>query len=474
MTITDDTSTESNIAPSTSDDVGVARPTHFGRNVALGVTLGALIAIGGAVGLSRSQNAGVDITTAADAAVISPEVVGASAGPPAATLDGLITQLQTRLDAIPADHVAWATLGIAYVQQAAATADPSFYERADLALAESLAVDDEENFLAYAGLSALASARHEFADARELARRGLAINDFNPMLYGALGDAELQLGNYAAAIAAAQRMVDLSPDSSSFARVSYLWELRGRTDTAAELMQQALEASGTPTDRAFALTSLGELSFNSGRYAAALDFYNQARLESPGNAPALEGKARSEAALGQVETALDHYRDLIDMAPEPSYIAQYGELLASLGRTSEAAEQYELFATVQVLFASNGVQPDDGTVLFLADHGDPVQALAAAEAGIAARPFLAMYDAYAWALHVNGRDAEALVAIEEAQSLGVRSALYSYHSGMIKQALGDFDGARADLTFALEINPEFNPLAAPLARAALAELTEGA
>ncbi len=269
-------------------------------------------------------------------------------------------------------------------------------------------------------------------------------------------------------------MVDLSPDSSSFARASYLWELRGRTDTAAELMQQALEASGTPTDRSFALTSLGELSFNSGRYATALDLYNQARLESPGNAPALEGKARSEAALGQVETALDHYRDLIDMAPEPSYIAQYGELLASLGRTSEAAEQYELFATVQVLFASNGVQPDDGTVLFLADHGDPVQALAAAEAGIAARPFLAMYDAYAWALHVNGRDAEALVAIEEAQSLGVRSALYSYHSGMIKQALGDFDGARADLTFALEINPEFNPLAAPLARAALAELTEGA
>ena len=40
---------------------------------------------------------------------------------------------------------------------------PTYYPKADGALAESLALDDDDNFLVYAGLSALASARHDFA-----------------------------------------------------------------------------------------------------------------------------------------------------------------------------------------------------------------------------------------------------------------------------------------------------------------------
>lgn len=266
-------------------------------------------------------------------------------------------------------------------------------------------------------------------------------------------------------------MLDLSPDPTSFARASYLWELRGRVDTATELMERALADASTSGDKAFALTYLGEIAFNADDPSAALDRYNDARSLAPNDAPALAGKARSEAALGQVETALDHYRELVEIAPEPSYIVEYGELLESLGRIEEADVQYALFETVQTLFEANGVQPDSAPTLFYADHGEPEQALTDAVAGIATRPFLAMYDAYAWALHVNGRDAEALVAIEQANELGYRSALFSYHSGMIKQALGDLEGARTDLALALEINPYFSPLAAPLAESALAALS---
>ena len=81
-----------------------------------------------------------------------------------------------------------------------------------------------------------------------------------------------------------------------------------------------------------------------------------------------------------------------------------------------------------------------------------------------------MYDAYAWALHMNGRDAEALDAIDTALELGLRNPLYLYHSGMIKLALGDDAGARADLSEALTVNPWFSPLAAPIAVAALDQL----
>jgi Flp pilus assembly protein TadD len=114
---------------------------------------------------------------------------------------------------------------------------------------------------------------------------------------------------------------------------------------------------------------------------------------------------------------------------------------------------------------------DTDETLFEADHGSPVKALAAGKAGLAIRPFVEMQDAYAWALHVNGRDAEALRYARLALSTGLRSALFRYHLGMIERALGQTAGARRDLTTALAINPHFSPLLAPRARQALATLT---
>ena len=440
------------------------------RLVLAGVALAAVLLVAAAIGVSRSRSDGQDITTEADGEVIAASEVAESSNPNPADLDELIESLQTRLERIPNDDTAWATLGLAYVQQAKATVNPSFYELADGALAESLAVDTDGNFLARAGLSALASARHDFAEAKEQAELGLEINEFSAILHGALSDAELQLGNYDAAFDAVDRMTELRPDTTSFARASYVYELRGDIDLATRLMEDALEAAPTPADRAFALFQLGELSFNQGDPNTALTLYNQARQESPDDPAALAGKARAEAALGQTETALDHYAELVAVAPEPSYLVQYGELLESLGRTEEAEAQYAVFQATQALFEENGVLPDAAPTLFLAEHDDPQRALAAAEAGLEARPFLAMYDAYAWALHQNGRDEDALVAIDEALSLGYRNASYLYHSGMIKLALGDDDGARTDLQEALDLNPYFDPLAAPIARRTLDEL----
>ncbi|MEO7398355.1 MAG: tetratricopeptide repeat protein [Ilumatobacteraceae bacterium] len=447
----------------------IRRPT---RIVLAGFGLGAVLFVAGAIGFVKVGSPSVDISTSAKGSVVAAAQVAATRGASRASLDGLITSLQTRLESTPKDDVSWATLGLAYVQQAKATVNPEFYPRADGALAESLAINDDDNFLAYAGLSALASARHDFVAAKSFAEQGLAINSFSALLYGALSDAELQLGNYTAAFEAVQRMVDLSPDTSSLSRASYTWELRGDIELATELMQRALDDAPTPAARAFALFYLGELAFNGGDADAALDYYNRARAEVPNDPAALAGKAKAEAALGQIETALFHYDELVATTPEPSYIIEFGELLESLGRDEQAQQQYDVFAVTQALFEANGVEPDATPTLFAADHGDPEEALMDAEAGIETRPFLAMYDAYAWALHKNGRDEDALVAINTAMELGVRSALFHYHAGMIMFALGDSQGARTQLETALDLNPYFNPLAAPIARETLKHLDD--
>ncbi len=437
--------------------------------VLLSVGVATVVLVAGAIGFAQSDSS-ADVQTSATGPVVVPDDVAQATSPSGQSLDTLISGLQTRLETVPGDYVSWATLGLAYVQQAKVTVNSDFYPKADGALAKSIELNDDENYVAYAGLSALAAARHEFAAAKSFAERGLEINPYSALLYGALSDAETQLGNYDAAFAAVQRMVDLSPDTASLSRASYTWELRGDVEQARALMQRALDDAPTPADRAFALFYLGELAFNNGDPASALDAYNRARDASPSYVAALAGKAKAEAALGQVETALDHYAELVGRAPEPGYVLEYGELLESLGRVDEAQQQYDVFVTTQQLFAVNGVQPDAVASLFETNHGDPASGLALARAGVDDEPFVAMYDAHAWALHMNDRDEEALEAIEAAMQLGERNALFRYHAGMIRLALGDIDGARSDLSAALAINPAFNPLAAPIAAATLADL----
>ena len=430
-----------------------------------GIGLGGLLLVAGAFGAVRSGGgASTPIVVAAPGAANG--LIHASG----ATLDQTITRLQDHLKVVPKDYVSWSTLGLAYVQQAKVTVNSDFYPRAEGALRTSLTINTDDNFLAYAGLAALANARHEFATAKAYAEKGLAINSYSDILYGALSDAETQLGQYVEAAADVQKMVNLSPDTSSLARASYTSELRGDTNRARTLMQQALDDAPTGSDKAFAMYYLGELDFNSGDFNGALTYYRSALDASPNDSASLAGKAKAEAALGQNLTAIDDYATLVLRTPEPSYLIEYGELLQSLGRTAEADKQYAIFGTTQQLFEANGVAPDSTPSLFYADHGDQARALETAEKGMATRPFIVMYDAYAWALHRNGRDVEALAAVNTAIELGMKNSLFHFHKGMIEVALGNLTDARQELTTALQINPKFNPLGAPIAIATLSQI----
>jgi len=398
-------------------------------------------------------------------------VTGGVAGLPlGGSLAELIISLQSHLETVPDDDVSWATLGLAYVQEARTTVDPSYYPKADGALARSLEIDDDDNFLAYAGLSALAAARHDFTAAKAYAERGLEINAFSAILHGALSDAQIQLGEYDDAFASVQRMVDLSPDTASLSRASYTWELRGDVDRARALMLRALDDAPSAADRTFALVHLGGLAFDGGDAATALDLFNDALEATPGDIAALAAKARAEAALGQTDTAVEHWTQVVERAPEPGYVVEFARLLESIGRSDDAEQQWVVFDATQALFAANGVLPDATATLADAERGRLDQALDDASQGVRSRPFLDMHDAYAWALHLAGRNEEALQAIDRSLQLGTRNARFHFHAGMIASALGDTTRAERELTLALSINPNFDPLSAPVAREALTEL----
>ncbi|MFC9131951.1 tetratricopeptide repeat protein [Streptomyces sp. NPDC057099] len=421
------------------------------RNIVVTLALGAALFAAGAIMLEPDQ------TTAS-----RPLGQGQSAGPPR----GSIEALQARVARLPKDPGGWAALGMAYVQQARTTADPATYDRAEKALRTSLTVQSKGNTDAEVAMGALAAARHDFPAALRWARKATTSGPYSSSAYGVLADAYTQLGRYDEAEEAVQKMTDLRPDAASLARASYAFELKGDTDRARALMRRSLAAAATPADIAFAHNILASLDLQDANPRAALAETQTALRAAPTDSALLETRARAHLALGGTSKAITDYRAAIAIAPLPHYLLGLGELEQSLGHRDQAEEQYALLRAQDRIREAAGAPADTDATLFEADHGNPQRAVTMAEQAERTRPFIAVHDAHAWALHRAGRDAEALAHADKALALGTRSALFHYHRAAIHHALGDSEAARRDLTEALR-EPGFHPLHADAARALL-------
>lgn len=385
-------------------------------------------------------------------------------------LSASIALAQKQLKVTPKNARTWASLAISYIAQAKATVDPSYYAKAAGAAQESLTLNSTSNDAGYAALAALKSAEHKFTEALAAADKGLAINAFSSILFGAKGDALTQLGRYPEAAAAIDRMNQLLPGVPAFTRASYVFELRGDVPSARSALKRALQDASSPGDTAFARNYLGELAFNYGGDAAgALTEFEAGLSADPRDFPLKAGRAKVLAALGRTTEALAAYSKLVSSVPQPQYVLEYAELLEAQ-HDPQAQRQYALFRTEEDLFRANNVVLDTEPTLFEADHGSPTKALEYARAGWKTRPFLEMADAYGWAEYANKNYRAALGWSDRALATGWTNALFHFHRGMIEKALGHRAEAVAELTKALTLNPHFNPLQVPQARAALQAL----
>jgi tetratricopeptide (TPR) repeat protein len=385
-------------------------------------------------------------------------------------LGASITRYQQRLREVPGDWRAWAALSSAYLEKGRVTADPRYYPKAEGAAQESLRRQPDGNAEAHTALGALANARHDFATARDRANAAIAVNGYSSAAYGALTDALTQLGDAAGASAAVQKMLDLKPGLAAYTRASYDLEQRGQVGPAADLMQRALDDAVDPNDAAFCRTQLGDLAWQTGDLAGAQQAYAEALAAAPESIAARRGKSRTDAAAGRTDAALAGYADLTRRNPTPADLLEYAELLRATGKTAQADAQLELAAAADSLFSANGGIDGITTAQLALARNRPDEAVAAARAEYDRRQFVDVADVYAWALHRAGKDADALPLALKVTATGARAAGYAYHLGMIELALGRRDQARTDLTRAMQTNPHFSPLDAPLARNALADL----
>jgi tetratricopeptide (TPR) repeat protein len=433
---------------------GSAATTALVGSVAL-----ALVVVGGALGPKAVSGRGA-----------TPAGHGGARTEPVDLLAATIARQQKRLRDVPGDWRAWAALSSAYLEKARVSADPTYYPKAEGAARESLTRHPDGNADALVALGALANARHDFTVARDQARAALAINTASSDAYGVLTDALTQLGDAAGATDAVQHMLDLRPGLAAYARASYDLEQRGRVDEATDLMMRALDDAVDPYDAAFCHNQLGDLAWQVGDVAGAEREYAAALAADPTSTAGQRGRARAAAATGHTDTALAAYADVTRRTPTPSDLLEYAELLRATGRNEQAAEQVRLATAAQALFTANGGVDGLATAALALAGGQPAGAVDAARAEWARRQHVDVADALAWALHMAGKDGEALPYAQRVAATGARAAGYAYHLGMIELALGQRDEARADLTRAVWINPAFSSADAPAARKALADL----
>ncbi|GGM01739.1 hypothetical protein GCM10010129_51520 [Streptomyces fumigatiscleroticus] len=457
--------------PASGSAAGTGHTTDAGRRGRTARLAGCalLLAVAATAGAAAAGSVREDRAAAAapaSAAAVSPaSLTGGDLG-------AGIASLQAHLRAQPRDSGGWATLGLAYVEQARTSGDPSRYPQAGQALRRSLE-QAPGNDQALAGRAALAAARHDFRGALTYADQALARNPYSERALCSRIDALVELGRYDEASEAADTADGRRPGIPVFTRYAYVRELRGDTTTARRVLERALASAAAPGDVAYVATQLGRLAWDRGEYRTALRHYARALAADDAYLPALEGRARAQAAGGDRAAAIEGLERVVARAPLPGPLVALGELYEARGAEGDRArarDQYALVDAWTALARAGGVDPDLDTALAAADHGEKAAALRAARAEWARRRTVHTADALAWALHVDGRDDEALPYARRATATGYRNAAFLYHRGMIERAAGHASDARVHLRAALELNPGFSPLGAREARTALKDL----
>lgn len=373
------------------------------------------------------------------------------------------------------DALDYLFLGKLYLQRARSTGDLGSYTQAGAALDRALALypDDPDTL---ASVARLRYATHDFASAARLAEAMLAADPTDATASAILGDAALELGNYATAAKRSTALADQFPAAAAVsARLARLAFLRSDADGARALADRAYaegRAEGAfGVDLAWYAHLRAQLSFDRGDYETAAADEADALAIAPDYYIAEAGLARATAALGRIDDAIALYQRAIAAVPQPEYLAALGDLYALSGDASRAARAYDTVEVSATLATLNQRLYDRQFVLFYLDHDrDLEQALAIAEASLAQRPDIYGYDIYAWALYKAGRYEEASAASDRALALDTPDARLHYHAGFIALARGGTARAQAELGRALAIGPAFDPLSAARARATLQRL----
>ncbi|MGA3091412.1 MAG: hypothetical protein ABSD75_22615 [Terriglobales bacterium] len=351
-----------------------------------------------------------------------------------------IARARETIHARPTEYAGYNLLATALVRCAQETSDAVLYAQAEETVERSFQLAPG-NFDTEKIQVSILLGEHEYPAALEAAK---ALNRRLPddvMVYGLLTDANVELGNYKDAEDAAQWMLNLRPGNlPALTRAARLRELFGDPEGAYELMDMAYQST-PPTDtgeRASMLTKMGHLRLLSGKIDAAEQLLLQALTARPNDPVATESLAQVRRSQKRYAEAVALLEQRDQGAAHPEQLFALAEALQLSGRDTEAKKVFADFEAESLAVSLGKDNANHELVYFYADHAQqPEKALKVAQQEYAWRRDVYTLDAYAWALHANGEDAEARKQVEIALAVGIRDAKILDHAGEIALKLGD-------------------------------------
>ncbi len=388
-----------------------------------------------------------------------------------ATADTEIAAALKLIEKMPDEAKAYNNLAVLYIRKARETGDFSLNAKAETALGRALEIEPA-NAPAQKLKASLDLTFHRFEDALELGTKLQTKFPEDAFVYGILADANVELGNYPQAIDAAQKMVDLKPNMTSYARVGHLRSLHGDHEGAVEMITLAARTAD-PMDKeaqSWCLVRLGDELWKVGKYAQAEKVYDEALQNFPNYYLAAAGKGRIRAAQGDFENAVKLLTDANQRVPNVETAILLVDIFISQNLAEKAKEQYDLVEIIEQKIGSNNDQKR--LALLWADREIKLdEALEIVRREHTTRKDIYTADTLAWVLYKKGEFQEAKKASDEAMRLKTGDARILYHAGMIEKQLGNKPEAKKLLQAALKINPAFDILQAEIAKNSLKELS---
>jgi tetratricopeptide (TPR) repeat protein len=448
----------------------------------LTVALVAALSISAAAGCSDRSSAKAEPATIGAAAAAAPAaaVVDPDASVPAnqrlalaasggtTQSDKSVAEAQKVVRENRAKDDLWIMLGRAWVRKARESADPGFYLNADACAQVVLERSpDQKLALDLRGLVLLNG--HKFDEARALAVQVTSRHPEDPMAWGTLSDAYLEMGRYDEATDAAQIMVDLKPNLPSYSRASHLQWLRGDVVSAKETVRRALDSGragkSDPEPGAWVFVQAASVFWHEGDFDGADAGFDKALDRISDYAPANVGKGRVAMAKGDHRRAAELFERAWKVSPLVETAWLLGDAKEAMGDKAGAVAAY-------ALVEREGRRTDPRTLsLFLSTKGrsaaEVEEALKLAREEYEVRKDITSEDALAWAYYRTGHIAEAKTSILKARRLGTPDARLMFHEGAIRIAAGETKLGKKVVADALKRNPAFDATGVKEAKALL-------
>ena len=370
--------------------------------------------------------------------------------------DERIAAYEKMLQRSPADPKVQAGLAEAFIQKLRETTDFAYLDRASKLIDRMLAADPK-SYDAIRLRIEIETHRHNFPKAAELAQELMERNPSDTGSLGMLGDSLMEEGEYDAAGKAYRRMLELSPNLTSYNRVAYHEFVTGDSGKALAWMNLAVQAgSPVPENLAWCLVEFGDMLYKAGYIQQAHTVYDRALETLPGYHRAYAALGRFYAAMGEYQRAADNFQKAQGVIPLPDYAAALETLDRKLGKPADAAKQRQLLDVIDKLGAANGEKGNRMLAVVLADENRNLdRALQLAQGELATRKDVYTYDALSWVLYRDGRQKEAEDASVKAIALQTPEPMFYYHAGVIAITSGHVEAGKEMLRKALALNPNF-------------------